>query len=61
MRGLHSKRKGHDAVMNEIRTLTLRFANRETARRFYDLAERLGHRPSNGWDGVWHTVGGVSE
>jgi len=43
----------------EIRTLTLRFARRETAMRFYHLAERFGHRPAQGRDGVWHTVTAV--
>jgi hypothetical protein len=44
---------------DEIRTLTLRFAKRETALRFWVLAERLGHRPAFGRDGDWHTVSAV--
>ncbi len=47
------------AVDNEIRTLTLRFATRETAMRFSALCERHGHPPAHGRDGVWHTVSAV--
>ena len=53
------RREMSSEVENEIRTLTLRFASLATAQRFYALADRLGHRPSKGWDGVWHTVTAV--
>jgi hypothetical protein len=41
---------------NEIRTLTLRFANRATAVRFAALCEWHGHAAAIGRDGTWHTV-----
>jgi hypothetical protein len=45
--------------VNEIRTLTLRFASHGTAMRFAAVCERHGHQPAHGRDGVWHTVTAV--
>jgi hypothetical protein len=39
-----------------IRTLTLRFASRETARRFYALCDRYGHNPAQYQDKNWYVV-----
>jgi hypothetical protein len=44
---------------DSIRTLTLRFATKETARRFYELCDRHGHQPAIKTDGVWHVVTAV--
>jgi hypothetical protein len=41
---------------NEIRTLTLRFANRATAVRFAAFCERHGHKAAVFYDGTWYTV-----
>jgi hypothetical protein len=44
---------------DEIRTLTLRFASPMSAGRFAALCERHGYPPSQGHDGMWHTVTAV--
>jgi uncharacterized protein YjbK len=40
----------------EIRTLSLRFASRETAKRFYNLCDRYGHQPAQYTDKNWYVV-----
>ncbi len=42
--------------MNDIRTLTLRFADDNTALRFIALAKSHGYAPSASFDGTWKVV-----
>jgi len=44
---------------SSIRTLTLRFGSRETARRFYKLCERHGYQPAYYRDENWYVLSAI--